>query len=171
MAAMWRKRTITTNAPMGPKAPRSTVLLRQRPGTAKGIVFVTVEDEHGDANLVVHTDVGAWAERALGRADEAVETMQRALQLDPLSVRINADLGMAMLAAGRYEAAVAQESRTLELKPDSAVSRWIRGMAHEQLEQFDSAEIDMKAAAATWPGRGCPHGRSARRPRERPRGA
>jgi error-prone DNA polymerase len=30
------------------------VLLRQRPGTAKGITFVTLEDETGTANLVVH---------------------------------------------------------------------------------------------------------------------
>jgi error-prone DNA polymerase len=29
------------------------VLMRQRPGTSKGVVFVTVEDEHGTANLVV----------------------------------------------------------------------------------------------------------------------
>jgi error-prone DNA polymerase len=30
------------------------VLLRQRPGTAKGITFVTIEDETGAANLIVH---------------------------------------------------------------------------------------------------------------------
>jgi error-prone DNA polymerase len=30
------------------------VLLRQRPGTAKGITFVTLEDETGMVNLVVH---------------------------------------------------------------------------------------------------------------------
>jgi error-prone DNA polymerase len=30
------------------------VLLRQRPSTAKGITFVTIEDETGTANLVVH---------------------------------------------------------------------------------------------------------------------
>ena len=35
------------------------VLMRQRPGTAKGIVFITVEDEFGTANLVVYTDIGA----------------------------------------------------------------------------------------------------------------
>nr|WP_256366995.1 hypothetical protein [Acidisphaera sp. L21] len=34
------------------------VLMRQRPGTAKGIVFITLEDEFGVANLVVYTDVG-----------------------------------------------------------------------------------------------------------------
>jgi error-prone DNA polymerase len=33
------------------------VLIRQRPGTASGIVFVTLEDETGVANLVVRPDV------------------------------------------------------------------------------------------------------------------
>ncbi|WP_439577528.1 error-prone DNA polymerase [Elioraea sp.] len=33
------------------------VLVRQRPGSAKGVVFVTIEDEHGHANLVVMPDV------------------------------------------------------------------------------------------------------------------
>ena len=34
------------------------VILRQRPSTAKGITFVTLEDETGTANLVVHQ--GTW---------------------------------------------------------------------------------------------------------------
>ena len=33
------------------------VLLRQRPATAKGITFVTLEDETGCANLIVHHSV------------------------------------------------------------------------------------------------------------------
>lgn len=33
------------------------VLIRQRPGSAKGVVFVTIEDETGIANLVVWSDV------------------------------------------------------------------------------------------------------------------
>jgi error-prone DNA polymerase len=33
------------------------VLLRQRPGTAKGITFVTLEDETGMFNLIVHPEV------------------------------------------------------------------------------------------------------------------
>jgi error-prone DNA polymerase len=33
------------------------VLVRQRPGTAKGITFVTVEDETGTANLIIRPDV------------------------------------------------------------------------------------------------------------------
>ena len=34
------------------------VLLRQRPSTAKGITFVTLEDESGQANLIIHP--GVW---------------------------------------------------------------------------------------------------------------
>jgi len=33
------------------------VLVRQRPGTAKGVVFLTLEDETGIANVVVWRDV------------------------------------------------------------------------------------------------------------------
>jgi error-prone DNA polymerase len=33
------------------------VLVRQRPGTAKGICFVTIEDETGTANLVVFPNI------------------------------------------------------------------------------------------------------------------
>ena len=41
------------------------VLMRQRPGTAKGIIFVTLEDEFGIANLVVYTNVIARYRKAL----------------------------------------------------------------------------------------------------------
>jgi error-prone DNA polymerase len=40
-------------------------LLRQQPGTAKGVVFVTVEDEHGEANVVVYKNIGARDRPAL----------------------------------------------------------------------------------------------------------
>lgn len=33
------------------------VLVRQRPGTAKGVIFVTLEDETGVANVVIWADV------------------------------------------------------------------------------------------------------------------
>jgi error-prone DNA polymerase len=33
------------------------VLIRQRPGSAKGVVFITIEDETGIANLVIWPDV------------------------------------------------------------------------------------------------------------------
>ncbi len=43
------------------------VLVRQRPGTAKGITFVTLEDETGQANLIIRPDVWKrWRSAALG---------------------------------------------------------------------------------------------------------
>ena len=33
------------------------VITRQRPGTAKGFVFLTLEDETGVSNIIVHPDL------------------------------------------------------------------------------------------------------------------
>jgi error-prone DNA polymerase len=44
------------------------VLMRQRPGTAKGITFVTLEDETGIANLIIHARVWKQFELAARRA-------------------------------------------------------------------------------------------------------
>ncbi len=43
------------------------VLVRQRPGTAKGITFVTLEDETGTANLIIRPDIWQrWRQAAMG---------------------------------------------------------------------------------------------------------
>lgn len=89
---------------------------------------------------------------AMGRSDEAVKTMQRAQELDPLSVRINADLGMAMFAARRYTEAIDQERKTLELDPNSRTAFWIRGMAYEQNGQFAEAIQHFQEALKRSPG-------------------
>lgn len=44
------------------------VLMRQRPGTAKGITFVTLEDETGTANLIIHRHTWEKYEHAARRA-------------------------------------------------------------------------------------------------------
>ena len=41
------------------------VLVRQRPGTAKGVIFVTLEDETGTCNVVVWTNVYERLRRAV----------------------------------------------------------------------------------------------------------
>ncbi len=33
------------------------MLMRQQPMTAKDVIFVTIEDEHGQANVVVYTHI------------------------------------------------------------------------------------------------------------------
>ena len=83
---------------------------------------------------------------AIGKTNEAVTQMEKARELDPLSSRINADLGMAYLSAGRYDEAISQEQKTLELNPRSAGARWIRGMAYQQKKMFEQAIKDYRSA-------------------------
>jgi TolB-like protein/Tfp pilus assembly protein PilF len=54
----------------------------------------------------------------LGRHEEALAAAGRALQLDPLSVIINQNLGQVLRWAGQYDAAISQYERTLELSSD-----------------------------------------------------
>ena len=61
--AAWLKRLLNG----GPVRVAGIVLVRQRPGTAKGITFVTLEDETGVANLIIRPDVWKrWRTAALG---------------------------------------------------------------------------------------------------------
>jgi len=48
---------LNTYPPNHPVVVAGLVLVRQRPSTAKGITFVTLEDETGVSNLVIHTHV------------------------------------------------------------------------------------------------------------------
>jgi TolB-like protein/Tfp pilus assembly protein PilF len=88
---------------------------------------------------------------AMGKTNEAVTQMEKARELDPLSSRINADLGMAYLSAGRYDDAIGQEQKTLDLNPKSAGARWIRGMAYQQKKMFEQAIKDYQSALGLSP--------------------
>lgn len=55
------------------------VLVRQRPGTAKGVIFLTLEDETGTANVVVWANVYERFRRAViaGRLLRVTGRLQR----------------------------------------------------------------------------------------------
>jgi single-strand DNA-binding protein len=55
------------------------VLVRQRPGTAKGVIFITLEDETGVANIVVWRSIYEKYRRAViaGRLLRVRGTLQR----------------------------------------------------------------------------------------------
>ena len=62
------------------------VIVRQRPGTAKGFVFLTLEDETGLVNIIVRPDLFDARARTLVRA--ALLEIDGVLQAtDGLSVR------------------------------------------------------------------------------------
>ena len=64
-----------------------------------------------------HQQYGNNTLSALGRFDEAIAEGKRAVELDPLSLVINADLGMNYYYARRYDEAITQLRKTLEMDP------------------------------------------------------
>jgi adenylate cyclase len=54
---------------------------------------------------------------ALGRSEEAITECKRAVQLDPLSPVINADLGTTFYYAGHYDDSARQLRKTIEIDP------------------------------------------------------
>ena len=64
-----------------------------------------------------HQQYGNNTLSALGRFDDAIAEGKRAVELDPLSLVINADLGMNYYYARRYDEAIAQLRKTLEMDP------------------------------------------------------
>ena len=75
----------------------------------------------------------------LGRHDEAIAEHERARELDPLSLIVNANLTRALYWARRYDDAIVQARRTLELDPGFGVALfWLEGsLRHTGL--FDEA--------------------------------
>src|SRR6059058_5722890 len=64
-----------------------------------------------------HQQYGNNTLSALGRFDDAIAEGKRAVELDPLSLVINADLGMNYYYARRYDEAITQLRKTLEMDP------------------------------------------------------
>jgi len=87
---------------------------------------------------------------ALGEFDRAIAEGKRAVELDPLSLIINADLGADYLTARRYDEAIAQLRRTLEMDPRFYYARWnlaqaleLKGNLTQALAEYERAvELD-----------------------------
>jgi error-prone DNA polymerase len=65
------------------------VLVRQRPGTAKGFVFLSLEDETGIANIIVTPDVFGVYKRTI--VDEPYLLVEGVLQNQDGAVSVKAD--------------------------------------------------------------------------------
>jgi eukaryotic-like serine/threonine-protein kinase len=71
-----------------------------------------------------------WAEcvMTIGRQEEAIVKMKNGQDLDPLSLIINVAVGWAFYHARRYDEAIEQLRRTIELDPNYPVTYWILGL-------------------------------------------
>ena len=75
----------------------------------------------------------ADALRAIGRYDDAIVLMQRALTIDPENYGSFVTLGLAQLGAATPKAALDTASRAAALRPEAAVPHRIRASAYRSL--------------------------------------
>lgn len=84
----------------------------------------------------------------MGRFGEAEQAMRTAMELEPLSLIANAALCWIWYHARRFEEAIHQCARTLELDGDYFLAHLWRGWAWSGLAQWDSAETALTRAVA-----------------------
>ena len=83
----------------------------------------------------------------VGEFDRAIAEAKRAVELDPLSLIINADLGTGYFVQRRYDEAIEQLRRTLEIDSRFYYAHWNLGEALELKGQLREALNEYKKAA------------------------
>src|SRR3989441_8151035 len=84
----------------------------------------------------------------LGQFEDGVAELKRALQLDPLSVIINADVGTVLTSARRYDEAIEQLRKTLEMDPSFYYAHYNLGEALEMKGLTENAIAEYQKATA-----------------------
>ena len=104
------------------------VLLRQRPGSAKGVLFVTIEDETGLANLVVWPDTFERHRRLLlsARMLGVTARLQRAGAVIHLVVEHLTGLDGLLRSVGRRDRIAGQEAGAKDDRPGAGIKVPIR---------------------------------------------
>src|SRR6476659_10210585 len=97
---------------------------------------------------IAHQQYGNNTLMALGRFDDAIAEGKRAVELDPLSLVINTDLGSEYYYARRYDEAIAQLRKTLEMDPGYYFAYVTLGEALDEEGAHDAAIVEFQKARA-----------------------
>jgi serine/threonine protein kinase/Tfp pilus assembly protein PilF len=103
---------------------------------------------------VAHHWYGSVLLSAKGRDEDAMSEEMRALELEPLSLVINANLGFICYQAHRYDQAVDYLKNALEIDDDFVYGHFILGLTYAQKLMFDEAITEIKRANELMGGRG-----------------
>jgi TolB-like protein/Tfp pilus assembly protein PilF len=82
----------------------------------------------------------------MGRMDEALLEIKRAQELDPLSLVINASAGWIFYHAHRYDEALAQYRKSLDLDQNFARAHWGIAEPYVMKGEYESAVTELQAA-------------------------
>jgi tetratricopeptide (TPR) repeat protein len=83
---------------------------------------------------------------SLGRHDEALREIRRALELDPLSLPINANVCYVLYSARRYDEALEQCRKALDMDPTFALAHKRLGSVYEQKGMYGEAIAEFRQA-------------------------
>ncbi len=86
----------------------------------------------------------------LGRMQEAIQEIKKALDLDPLSPIINANLGRTLIMARRYDEATQQLRKTLDLEPTFGIAHHGLSELYEAQGKYAEARAERIKAAQIW---------------------
>lgn len=83
---------------------------------------------------------------AMGRTRDSFDKINKARELDPLSISINFSLGWRLYMARQYDRAIEQMKNTLEMDPSYELSHLVAGQAYAQKGLFDLAVAELRKA-------------------------
>ncbi len=89
---------------------------------------------------------------AMGRVQSSLEQIDRARQLDPLSISINFSDGWRLYLARQYANAAQQLRDTLEMDPSNGLVHLILGQTYEYMGNTEAALTEFREAARLSPG-------------------
>lgn len=82
------------------------------------------------------------------RLEEALEKINRAREIDPLSVAINTNRGLTLYRLRRYDEAAEQLRQAIEMNPNHMRARWGLGLTYEQQGLYDKAIAEFERCVA-----------------------
>jgi TolB-like protein/DNA-binding winged helix-turn-helix (wHTH) protein/Tfp pilus assembly protein PilF len=86
-----------------------------------------------------------------GRLNEAIAESKANLELDPISLGNNVDLGVEYFLARQYDRAVEQERKVLELDPNYVDAYYFRGIAYLKKSMYKEGKADLEKGVAIAP--------------------
>jgi tetratricopeptide (TPR) repeat protein len=86
----------------------------------------------------IHSGLAAYFQ-VMGRSDESLQEIRRALDLDPLSLEVNADYCRSLYFARKYDDAIARCEATLELNPNYKYALYYLGEFYARKGRYSEA--------------------------------
>src|SRR5579864_8753606 len=83
---------------------------------------------------------------AMGRPADSFDQINKARELDPLSISINFSLGWRLYMARQYDRAIQQLRNTLEMDPSYELPHLVLGLSYAQKGDFDLAIPEVRKA-------------------------